>query len=135
MEFCAQVSNNKLIPVYDSDNEQIYKLKAKKEYKFVVTAPRNYKFHKKLFALLNLGFQNSEHSMNFDEFRAFKIMQAGYYKRIVTEKGEFFLPESISFASMDDLEFEQLYSKMIDVMIKTLGCTSEEIEQELINFF
>jgi hypothetical protein len=73
--------------------------------------------------------------MNFEEFRAYKIMQAGYYNRVVTEKGEFYLPKSISFASMDDFEFEKLYSSMVNVMITTLRCTSEEIEQELINFF
>jgi hypothetical protein len=135
MEFYAQVSNKKLLPLHDSDSEVLNKLKAKHDYKFVVTSPRNYKFHKKLFALINLGYQNTESGMNFEEFRAYKIMQAGYYNRVVTEKGEFYLPKSISFASMDDLEFEKLYSSMVNVMITTLGCTSEEIEQELINFF
>lgn len=139
MEFYAQISNRKLLPLHDSDNEYVSKLKANHDYKFVVTSPRNYKFHKKFFALLNLGYQNTpkqgEQQMNFEEFRAYKIMQAGYYKRVVTEKGEFYLPKSISFASMDNLEFEQLYNAMLNVMISTLGVSSEDIEHELINFF
>lgn len=88
MELFAQISNRKLIPLYDSDDESLRKLKANHDYKLVITSPRNYKFHKKLFALINLGYQNSENNgMNFEEFRAYKIMQAGYYNRVVTEKG------------------------------------------------
>lgn len=136
MELYAQISNKRLLPLHDSDSESLHKLKANHDYKFVITSPRNYKFHKKLFALMNLGYKNIDtKGMNFEEFRAYKIMQAGYYNRVVTEKGEFYLPKSISFASMDDLEFESLYSAMIDVMIVTLGTTSEEIEKQLINFF
>jgi len=135
MEFFAEIKNRKIIPLYDSDNEEVQKLKANKEYKFKVTSPRNYKFHKKFFALINLGFQNSDNKMNFDGFRAYVIMQAGYYERHVTPKGGFYTPKSINFASMDETEFEKLYSASINVIIKIIGCTTEDIEAELINFF
>jgi len=136
MEFYAQIKNRKILPLHDSDNEEVQKLKADKDYKFKVTAPRNYKFHKKLFALINLGYQNSDHGdMNFEEFRAYVTMKAGYYTKVTSFSGEFYLPKSINFASMDNLEFEKLYSSSINVIIKIIGCTTEDIENELINFF
>ena len=136
MEFYAQIKNRKIVPLYDSDNDKIAKLKGNKDYKFKVTAPRNYKFHKKFFALVNLGYQNSDHGdMNFEEFRAYITMKAGYYSKVNSFNGEFYLPKSINFASMDATEFEKLYSSSIDVIIKIIGCTTEDIENELINFF
>ena len=35
----------------------------------------------------------------------------------------------------DETEFEKLYSASINVIIKIIGCTTEDIENELINFF
>lgn len=136
MEFYAQIKNRKIIPLHDSDYEEFQRLKPNKDYKFKVTSPRNYKFHKKFFALINLGFQNSEHGdMNFEAFRAYVIMKSGYYSEIITPTGKMYLPDSINFASMDEIEFEKLYSASINVIIKILGCTTKEIESELINFF
>jgi len=136
MEFYAQIKNRKILPLNDSDDEELRKLKFGKDYKFKVTAPRNYKFHKKFFALINLGFQNSEHGeMNFEGFRSYVIMRAGYYTETVTPTGTMYLPDSISFANMDETEFEKLYSASINVIIKIIGFTTEDIENELINFF
>jgi len=135
MEFFAEIKNRKIVPLYDSDNEEVAKLKANKEYKFKVTSPRNYKFHRKFFALINLGYQNSETKMNFEGFRAYVTMQSGYYERHVTAKGEFYTPKSINFAAMEASEFEKLYSASINVIIKIVGCTTQDIENELINFF
>ena len=136
MEFYAQIKNRKILPLNDSDDEELRKLKGNKDYKFKVTAPRNYNFHKKFFALINLGFQNSEHGdMNFEGFRSYVIMKAGYYSEIITPTGKMYLPISINFASMDEIEFEKLYSSSINVIIKIIGCTSEDVENELINFF
>lgn len=135
MEFFAQIINQKLVPEYDNDNEQLSKLKSGTTYKFTVTAPRNYKLHRKFFALINLCFQNQSQYENFEHLRGVLIMKAGYYETVVTDKGTIYWPMSISFAKMDNLEFEQLYSKVLDEVCKMIGSTSEEIENELINFF
>ncbi|MCK9282284.1 MAG: DUF1367 family protein [Melioribacteraceae bacterium] len=135
MEFFAQISNRKLLPEYESDNEQIAKLKSGTTYKFVVTSPRNIKFHRLFFALVNLCYENQSKYTSADDLRAVLTMKAGYYKIIRTDKGAIYLPESISFASMDELKFKEVYSKVLDEVVKMIGSTSEEIEKELINFF
>lgn len=136
MEFYATIAkpSNRLIAINDSDLEEIKKLKQNTEYKFSVIHPRNYLFHKKFFALLNLGFQNQEKIQHFEEYRAIKTMQAGFFRLVVTEKGKVYLPESISFASMDELEFEQVYKKVLELITSEINVSSKDIEQELLNF-
>ena len=121
-------------PAYNSDYEVAKKVKPGETVKGSITRPRNMKFHKKFFALLNLGFENQEQYEDFESFRAVVTMKAGFYKYITTEKGYIYLPKSISFSKMEDFEFAELYDKVLDVLLKMLGTNKEDLEQELINF-
>ena len=132
--YLVKTTEGNFIPAYNSDHELAQKIKPGEIVKSKITRPRNVEFHRKFYALLNLGFSNQEQIEDFESFRALIIMKAGFYKRIVSEKGEFFLPKSISFAKMDDIEFADLYSKTLDVMLKLLDTTKEDLEMELINF-
>ncbi|EKN5163550.1 DUF1367 family protein [Yersinia enterocolitica] len=54
---------------------------------------------------------------SFDAFRRWTIIQAGYYAIIQMPDGsQFKEPKSISFASMDDTEFSELYKATLDVL-------------------
>lgn len=136
MIFYAQITkpNLQLKPINDSDLIEVVRLRQNTDYKFEVTHPRNYQFHKKFFALLNLGFANQDKVKDFTEYRTIKIMQAGFFKMIITEKGKVFIPESISFANMDELEFEKVYKTILDIVCSETRLTSDEIENELISF-
>ena len=136
MEFFAQITKPDLIlkPLYDSDLQEIVRLKQNTEYKFTVVHPRNYEFHKKYFALLMMGFQNQDKIKTEKEYRFLMTLKAGYFTIILTDKGKVFMPESISFASMDELEFEKLYKTTIDVLCVDLNTTNEQILNELVNF-
>jgi hypothetical protein len=136
MNFYATIlkPSNRLIAINDSDLDQIKRLKQNTEYKFEVVHPRNYQFHKKFYALLNLGFANQDRYEHFEEYRAIKTMQAGFFKMIVTEKGKVFIPESISFSNMDELEFEVVYKKILDIIASEISITSQDIENELLSF-
>ena len=90
---------------------------------------RNYKFHKKYFALLAVAYDNWEPGeinskygtpeKNFDRFRADLTILAGFYENHVRLDGTVRIePKSISFANMDNQEFEDLYNRTIDVLIK-----------------
>lgn len=93
------------------------------------TKVRNAAFHRKLFALLNIAFDmwepgeiNSKYGVpekNFDQFREDLTILAGFYKIVIRADGTTRpIAKSISFAKMDDNEFERLYSAMIDVILK-----------------
>ena len=90
---------------------------------------RNYEFHKKWFALLNIGYENWEpkdviwpHSVpekNFDRFRADIIILCGFYDSVFRLDGSVRIePKSISFAKMTEETFQDLYNKTIDVLMK-----------------
>lgn len=90
---------------------------------------RNYEFHKKWFALLQIGFENWEPpptdtkwgtpEKNFDRFRKDVTILAGFYDLVHRLDGSFRIQaKSVSFAKMTAKEFQELYSKTIDVLIK-----------------
>ena len=70
----------------------------------------------------------------FDVYRRYVVMKAGYFKTYDTPKGSIYEAESISFANKSQDEFEEIYSRVLDVIIKDIGSTSEEIQRALIDF-
>src|SRR5690348_515816 len=81
---------------------------------------RNYRFHKKFFALLRVGFANQERYTTLEAFREECLILAGWYTTHVHASGSASLhAKSISFESMDELEFERLYQAVIDVILTT----------------
>ena len=132
--YLVKTNEGSFIPAYNSDHELAQKIKPGEIVQGKITRPRNVEFHRKFYALLNLGFSNQEQIEDFESFRAWVTMKAGFHKRVVTDSGEFYLPKSISFAKMDEIEFADLYSKVLDVLLKLLDTTKEDLEMELINF-
>ena len=132
--FLIKTDKGYFLPMYNSDREVADKIRAGEELKCKLVRPRNVGFHKKFMALVNLGYENQDRYDNFDDFREVMTMKAGFYRRIITDKGELFKAKSISFTKMEEPEFEDLFSKMLDVMAKELDLTNEEVMQELVNF-
>lgn len=121
--FCLRTGDT-LVPAHDSDLEQIKRLPKLQPLRVSVKRMRNVQFHRKYFALLNLAFdywepENQVGEKNFDRFRKDIIILCGFYEQYIRLDGSTRLQaKSISFASMDEDEFEDLYSKTIDVIIK-----------------
>ena len=130
--FCHRI-NNALYPAHDSDLEALKKIKAGETVRLNMKRVRNYQFHKKYFALLNYAFdvwdppdvdvpvylRDAIPEKNFDRFRRDIIILAGFYETTVRLNGDVRVEaKSISFANMSEDEFEQLYDKTIDVIVK-----------------
>lgn len=127
-----------LKPAYNQDYDNIkqFKFKIGETYEIDIKKPRNLKFHKKYFALLNLVYENQEYFNDFESFREYIVIKSGYYIKTVTAKGEFYKAKSISFASMDNYEFEKLFDKTLDVVIdEFLPLTKDEIKEEIASFY
>jgi hypothetical protein len=123
-----------LVPLYGSDHDGRKRLKVGETYEAEIKRPRNVDFHRKFFALLNLGHSNTELDMPFEAYRKYMTMKAGFFNSYHTPKGTFFEPQSIAFGSMDEDTFADVYSRVLDKVIEDIGATKEDIEQELINF-
>lgn len=117
-----------LVPDDDSTAEYLQKIKNGAVLGGEFAQPRNYEFHKRYFALLNLGFEawepiEREHNglpvvKNFERFRKDVAIASGFYELTVNLKGETRAEaKSISFARMDDIEFNDLYQKTITLFL------------------
>jgi hypothetical protein len=113
---------NGLVPIDDESVEAIKKIKIGYDI-FVEFKPRrNMKFHKKYFALLNAVLVNQRYYKTVDNLHEAIKYKAGYYETIIPLRGESFLKtNSISFSSMDNLEFERFYNLAIDECIALVG--------------
>lgn len=101
---------------------------------------RNPKFHRKFFALLNIGFNEWEPGelsnkygvveKNFEQFRKDITILAGYYEQHFRVDGSVRIEaKSISFANMDENEFNQLYSSVINVLLSRVFASTWNREQ------
>jgi hypothetical protein len=123
-----------LVPLYPSDYDEKRKLKLGQDYEVDIKNPRNVGFHRKFFALLNVGHENTRLQMPFETYRKYMIVKAGYFTAYQIPKGIYYDPKSISFTNMNQDQFEEVYSRVLDKIIDDIGATKEDIEKQLINF-
>lgn len=120
-------TTNGVIPLCAEDNELIQKMKIGTVVECDYKQKRNSRFHRKFFALLNLGYEYWEPEpnqwrgfqavKNFDVFREQVTILAGFRDVTYNLDGSVKVKaKSISFASMDETEFERLYSNVLDVI-------------------
>lgn len=95
-----------------------------------IVFPRNSKYHRRFFVLLSVGFDAWEpgrkrktykgHPVekNFEQFREEVTILAGYYEQTFDLRGRMQLKaKSISFAKMEQPEFEALYGAVAQVLL------------------
>jgi hypothetical protein len=123
-----------LIPSLPMDEEKLSKWKFGSIMECEVKKPRNGQFHRKFFALINVVYINQEKYTQLDDLLVEVKLKTGHYKEHLTTKGEIiYLPKSISFAQMDEMEFGLFYSKVIDVVLKHFMKVSPEELDTMVN--
>ena len=121
-----------LIPADQTSKDWLDKTKHGQFVEVEITRPRNWQFHKKYFALLNFAFENwdipnDSAAKNFEKFRGDLIIMAGFYEKVWSPNGEMRLyPKSISFANMEEQEFQELYSKTVSIILEKVLTTYTE---------
>ena len=133
--YLIKASTGGYYPADTESRDKSDKLKIGETYKVKYSKPRNYAFHKKYFALLNLAFENQERYDCFEAFRDAVTMQAGHFDSHTSLAGTLvYKPKSISFSKMGcEIEFGKLYNRTINVILQyvMVGSTVEEIERVL----
>ena len=122
-----------LIPAYQEDLEVLKLLNNDMIIEVEFKVKRNPKLHRKFFSLVNMLFENQEGYTNIYDLRRDLTIAAGYYEEKINHfTGEVKLEaKSISFASMDEVEFRQLYKDFITAACKLLKCSNQEFEEAL----
>ena len=99
-----------------------------------VRQPRNVYHHRKFFALLNLVFENQEKYETVEQLLTIFKIGTGHYETMVMKNGLAYIPKSISFAKMDQGEFEEFWDKCIKLITTRIlpGVTKESLEREIL---
>jgi hypothetical protein len=117
-----------LRPANQADADALVKVKNGNLVHVDFVQPRNAKFHRKFFAMLGFAYEywapapvllegmTAEPEKNFDRFRKDVLILAGYRHAVVNIKNEVrYEADSISFANMDDMEFQDVYQAVFNV--------------------
>lgn len=139
-----KLASGALMPYDDESAEQVRKIRTGSLVHAKATRVRNYEFHKKFFALIGLAYdiwvetvpkmeyKGQPVQPNKTRFRKDATILAGFYTSTVSLKGDVRLDaKSISFASMDESEFEKLFSSFINVILTKILTNGQLTEQQI----
>ena len=79
MKLFVQNTTVGLLPLYPADLDEKRKLKIGETYEVTIRRPRNVQFHRKFFALIEVGHDNTQLEMPRDSYRKWATMKAGFY--------------------------------------------------------
>lgn len=134
------------VPATDQDREEYNKLQYGEIFGCRTVNQRNAGFHRKFFAMCQLAWDNCpEHiAKNYpqqpnvpEKFWKELIKRAGYYDEQVNFKGVTeYHAKSIAFDNMGESEFQDLYSAVLDAIIKWImpELDKDILKSELMNF-
>ena len=75
---------------------------------------------------------------DFDSFRAYVTVQAGFYDDVHTPAGPKRVPKSISFTKMDQMQFDAYYRAILDVcwqlVLSGIFSNQDELADALLRF-
>ena len=129
--FLRKLPGSILIPDTEEEKEKLGHIKTNDVVYAEIKHPRNYKFHKKFFAMLKVGYDAWEPAeqeykglpvqKNFDRFREDIFIAAGFGEVVLNIRGEARArAKSISFGSMGQEEFDKLYNAVADVLLQKI---------------
>jgi len=99
-----------------------------------IKQPRNIDFHRKYFALLGTARSMIDEDYTMEQFRALCIAGAGYCDFVQGDNGLVAVPRSMSFAAMDETEFDRLYQDTLTFICKKWVMDENQLSQ-MAEFF
>ena len=102
MEMLLRKYGNALVAIDDYNADLLAKIKSGEDRIYKTKKARNPRFHRKFFALIKIGHDNTDLNMPIDSYRKYITVKAGFFERFPTKKGEYIEAKSIAFDKMDD---------------------------------
>lgn len=143
MDIYCRVTDIGLIPMYDSDLDEKHRLRIGDNVLCTIKRPRNYEFHKKYFALLRLTVANLPHLIQqqmqiFTEEDLLDCLKIdlGLFTTRWHGGRQIIKTGSISFAKMDNTEFEKFFSRSVDAILRIYlrGTDRQALIEEVENY-
>lgn len=137
-----------LHPANQQDADALAKIKTGAVVHAEIVQPRNGRFHRKFMAMLGFVYEywtppeadwkGIPAAKNFEVFRKEVVIRAGFYSVSIDLKGNTKLvADSISFASMDETRFAEVYTAVFNVcwslVLSKVPNMTEEQAHNVIN--
>lgn len=128
-----------LRPVDDDGREYIAK-KQGKTLRVEITEPRNAGHHRKFFAMMGIVLRAQDHYKTTDQLLNVCKLAIGHVEVCKTKHGMVQWPASISWAKMDQEQFDAFYNRAVDwVCMEVLpglakGDLDNEVAEQLVRF-
>lgn len=143
MDIYCRVTDIGLIPMYNSDLDEKHRLRIGDNVLCTIKRPRNYEFHKKYWALLRLTVANLPHLIQqqmqiFTEEDLLDCLKIdlGLFTTRWHGGRQIVKTGSISFAKMDNTEFEKFFSRSVDAILRIYlrGTDRQALIEEVENY-
>ena len=141
---CINTSQG-LKPCYDSDFDEKRKLRIGETYRCKISIPRNYREHKKYFALTKCAWeylnekQQAFYKNNIEIFRKSLEILVGHCEPmyIISQNSWSEIPKSVSYDSMNGTEFLELYKLVREALFQTFlkNISMDDFENSFKNFY
>lgn len=136
------------LPAFETEEERLQKFRAGFVYPVEIKQSRNPAFHSKVFKFLQFCFEHwcasrtdeqfKANGAQFDTFRKHLTVLAGYRDVTYTIDGRMRVePKSLAFANMEQAEFEECYSALINAALAHVfnNTKDQRILNQLMSFF
>lgn len=122
-----------LRPVNSIASDKMAKLKLGDVVAIDVRKPRCLGHHRMYWALMQIVADNMEGDYSAEVVSDVIKLRTGHVTVVRTKRGEVFLPKSISFASMDQIAFNEFFDRAIKVVVADIipGINSDALRQEV----
>jgi len=134
-KICLIKRDGALVPVYPSDVEAVKKMRPNVIKSAVITEPRNPEFHKKMFAICRDTLRSipAGHIWEGKSPHAFLkavMFELGFVDFSMNINGEIRLDvQSVAFDNMDNIEFAEVFKKVVTVCANILGCSYDDLNK------
>jgi hypothetical protein len=125
-----------LRPVDDAGEEILNGLPLNEPIKVRITRSRNLNHHRKLFALLQVVFENQSIYPTIEALLTVIKVTLGHCDIVKLPDGQMIpVAHSISFTSMDQTTFNTFYNQVVDLVLLHFlaGIEKTELEREIFN--
>lgn len=126
-----------LIPASDNDKVKFAKIGQGEIVQVEFDRKRNTLFHRKFFALLNIGFENQDTFDLFDIYREYVLIGVGFCYIFIRPDGQpNYKAKSISYENLpDNNDFEKVYNDAVSFIANQLSLTNDELTIEILSNF
>lgn len=90
---------------------------------------RNPGNHKRFFAFVKISFDMQDDFDSIEVWRKYITMKAGFFDEVVTGEGKLlYWPQSIAWDKMDEIEFKDMFQKVVNAFLKYYGNGLTELQ-------